>query len=90
MKKKRSRGIAAALVGCGLLFLGFLCYYSARWYLSLYGSLDFNAILFTLLSGLGGLEQSILVNFFRQPLSLGYRKRGDTTNHLQSTGKIIV
>ena len=70
MKKKRSRGIAAALVGCGLLFLGFLCYYSARWYLSLYGSLDFNAILFTLLSGLGGLEQSILVNFFRQPLSL--------------------
>lgn len=70
MKKKGRRGIASAVIGSLLLLVGFLCYYAARWYLSLYGELNFNAVLFTLLSGLGGLERSILTSFFRQPLAL--------------------
>ncbi|MGM9604549.1 MAG: LTA synthase family protein [Faecousia sp.] len=74
MKKQRPtrkrKGLAAAIIGFVLLLLGFLCYYSARWYQSLYGSLSFNAILFTLLSGLSGVEQSILDSFFRQALVL--------------------
>lgn len=68
--RKQRRGIFPLVLGTVLLLVGFLCYYAARWYLSLYGVLDFNAILFTLLSGLGGLEKSILKSFIRQPLAL--------------------
>ena len=74
MKKNppRRRGTGCVLIGAVLLLIAFLCYFAAWWYLSLYGSLDFNAILFTMLSGLGGLEQSIIKSFIRQPLALSF------------------
>lgn len=88
--RKHRRGILSALLGGGLLLVGFLCYYAARWYLSLYGVLDFNAILFTLLSGLGGLERSILKSFIRQPLALSVLTAGVLTLFLGIQGRFCL
>lgn len=48
-----------------LVFLGFLAFFSAKWYIDTYGQLGFESILFTLLSNLTGLEATLLFDFFR-------------------------
>lgn len=48
-----------------LLFLGISCILGARWYLLTYGDIGFNSILFTLMSGLGGVEPRLVRKFLR-------------------------
>ena len=63
-RSKKKHPLAVPLVGTLLLLLGSLCYFAARWYLYLYGDQGFNSILFTLLSGVNGVEGSVLASFF--------------------------
>ncbi len=65
MKRKR---ILAAIFSGLLLFLGFLCFFAGKWYLHAFGGQSVNAILFTLFSGIGGVEKSQVINFVRFPL----------------------
>ena len=54
MKTKKKAGkTIAAIVGTLLIFLGSLAHYSAKWYISTYGDVGFDSILFTLFGGLG-------------------------------------
>ena len=38
------------------LFFGYLCFFSARWYVSSFGRLGFDSILYTLTSGISGVQ----------------------------------
>ena len=51
-------------VCCGLLlFVGFWCFFSARWFVNVYGRLGFDSILYTLTYSLGGVEPELLVRY---------------------------
>ena len=61
--KKKSRRLAVPIVSTLLLFLGCLFYFSARWYLYLYGDMGFNSVLVTLMTGIEGVETKIWISF---------------------------
>ena len=63
--EKKSRRLAVPIAGALLLFLGGICYFSARWYTYLYGDMGFNSVLVTLLSGVNGVESTIMESFFQ-------------------------
>ena len=51
---------------CALLvFLGFLCIFSARWYSQVYGDTSFASIIYTLTVNLGGVQSSLVSAFLR-------------------------
>ena len=56
-----SRMLSVAL----LLFsaLSFLCFFAALWYVSVYGRLGFDSVLYTLTSDLGGVQSGLIVQF---------------------------
>ena len=63
--KKKNRRLAVPILGALLLLFGSLCYFSAQWYTYLYGNMGFNSVLFTLLSGINGVESSIIKSFLQ-------------------------
>ena len=68
MTKKSTKGKKHALpllklLSTLLLFLGFLCLFSARWFLRVYGDIGFDAILFTLSSGLKGAQSDLILSY---------------------------
>ena len=63
--KKENRRLAVPILGALLLLFGSLCYFSAQWYTYLYGNMGFNSVLFTLLSGINGVESSIIKSFLQ-------------------------
>lgn len=60
--------VTGACLGCLLIFVGFLAYYSAKWYADTYGQLGFEAILYTLLADLGGVESTLIYKYVRSAL----------------------
>ena len=71
MSKTKKRGGKYAAPGAGigviicgaLLVVSFLCFFAARWFLSVYGQIGFDAVLFTLQSSLGGVEMELVLSF---------------------------
>lgn len=58
------RRVSLAAVGCSLfLFVAFLCFFSARWFVRVYGRIGFDSILYTLTASLGGVEPELLGSF---------------------------
>ncbi len=53
---------------CVLVFLGFLAYFSARWYVLTYGKLGFDSILYTLLADLSGLDADLVLAYTKYAL----------------------
>ena len=51
------------LICCLLLFIAFLAFFSAKWYINTYGQLGFDSILYTLLSDLSGVEADLLIRY---------------------------
>ena len=47
-----------AIPGALILFPSALCFFSARWFVSIYGRIGFDAVLYTLSSSLGGVSGS--------------------------------
>ena len=43
--------------------LSFLCFFSANWYVSVYGRIGFDSVLFTLTSDLGGVQSGLIVKY---------------------------
>lgn len=62
------KGILSGFFCTVLMFVGLLCYFSARWYLFTCGDQSFSAMLFTLFSGISGTDQKILDSYTRGPL----------------------
>ena len=68
--EKKKRRLVVPIISTVLLFVGCLCYFSARWYRFLYGDQGFNSILFTLFSGVNGVESSLLFSYCCGPLTM--------------------
>ena len=62
-KYAASRSGAGIYICGALLLVSFLCFFAARWFLSVYGQIGFDAVLFTLRSSLGGVELELVLSF---------------------------
>ena len=61
--RRKSLGTVAVVLCCLLLFIAFLAFFSAKWYVDTYGQLGFDSILYTLFSDLNGVESDLLVRY---------------------------
>lgn len=66
--KERKRSPLRTCIVTLVLFLVFLCFFSARWYVSVYGQTGFDSILFTLSSSLGGVQSDLIRQYCLQAL----------------------
>ena len=46
-----------------LLFIAYLSYFAARWFVTVYGRIGFDSILFTLRSSLSGVQSDLVISF---------------------------
>ena len=53
----------ARAAGFLLVTVSFLCFFAARWYASVYGQLGFDSVLYTLFSGLNGMDSGLILSF---------------------------
>ena len=61
---RSERRLRPAAIGRSIiLFLGFLCFFSSRWFVRVYGRIGFDSILYTLTSSMGGVETELLLNY---------------------------
>lgn len=70
MRKKKHKALRILGVSLGglLIFVAFLAYCSAKWYVDVYGQTGFDSILYTLLADLGGVEASLIYKYVRKAL----------------------
>ena len=59
---------AAAIAAAILLLTGTLCFFSARWFVSVYGRIGFDSILYTLQASLGGVQSGLVAKYLLQAL----------------------
>ena len=52
-----------------LLTLSFVAFFSAKWYVNVYGQLGFDSILYTLLSNLNGVESGLVSKYLSEALT---------------------
>ena len=45
------------------LFPGYLCFFSSRWYVSTFGRLGFDSVLYTLSADLGGVQSGQITGY---------------------------
>lgn len=65
-KSQQKISVSAILATAGLvalLFISFLGFFAAAWYVRIYGRIGFDSILFTLTGGLGGVDQGLVRSF---------------------------
>ena len=48
---------------CLISLLAFLCFFSARWYVRVYGRIGFDSVLYTLTSSLSGTQQDLIEQY---------------------------
>ena len=65
--KVKSSPIPHILTTVALAF-GYLSFFSARWFVSTYGRLGFDSILFTLTSELGGVQSGLILRYLLKAL----------------------
>ena len=59
----RPLGIGSVVWLTIVLFLAFLCFFAARWFVTVYGRIGFDSILFTLQSSLSGVQSDLVMSF---------------------------
>ena len=64
--KTKSRNGRALILCAVVLFVGYLCFFSGRWYVSSFGRLGFDSVLFTLTSGVSGVQSGQITGFLTQ------------------------
>ena len=65
-KDRRSgkpRSYIPVIITAVVLFIGALCFLSARWYVRIFGRIGFDSILFTLTGGMGGVSGSLISSY---------------------------
>ena len=68
MNKKRELNLGTKIICAFIILISFICFNAARWYIEIYGNLGFDAILYTLISELGGTENDLIVSFVQNAL----------------------
>ena len=66
-KRKAPSVLAAAVCAVWMLF-GFLCFFSAKWYVDIYGRTGFDSIIYTLTTSLDGVQSDLVCSYLRQGL----------------------
>lgn len=66
-KIKRLQTVLKLFV-CLLLLLAFCVFFSAKWYINVYGDIGFASILYTLQSDLSGVESDLVLDFIKKAL----------------------
>ena len=63
--KRTGRILPAVGIGvvCLISAVAFLCFVAARWYVSVYGRIGFDSVLYTLTSSLGGVQSGLVLEF---------------------------
>ena len=64
-RKKRLHPVFLSML---ILFPAFLAFFSARWFVSIYGRIGFDSILYTLSSSLEGVESELLIRYLLNAL----------------------
>ena len=64
--KTKSQSRKHLIVCAAALFIGYLCFFSGRWYVSSFGRLGFDSVLFTLTSGVSGVQSGQITGFLTQ------------------------
>ena len=59
----KSSGKFPVILCAALLFIGSLCFFSGRFYVSTFGRLGFDSVLYTLSSGLGGVQSGQITRY---------------------------
>ena len=62
-KHRRPISIPTAAGLTCLLFFAYLCFFAARWFVTVYGRIGFDSILFTLQSSLSGVQSDLIASF---------------------------
>lgn len=60
---KKAGRIIAIVVGTFMVFIGFLGYFSAKWYISTYGDVGVDSIIYTLFRGVTGAASNVFFKF---------------------------
>ncbi len=68
-KKLRLLPILGAFICALILLLGFLCFFSAKWYIDTYGQMGFDSILYTLRSNLTGVQSDLVESYLEKGLT---------------------
>ena len=64
MPKKNKRPSLLLIIPCALLLLlGFICFFSGKWYVDVYGRLGFDSVIYTLSAGLSAVESNLITSF---------------------------
>lgn len=64
--KQNSRHKLSSVLCAAALFIGYLCFFSGRWYVSSFGRLGFDSVLYTLTSGVSGVQSGQITGFLTQ------------------------
>ena len=66
--KQTRKSIAPILItgiGSLLVLFSFICFYAAVWFVTVYGQIGFDAVLFTLQSSLGGVQSGLVSSYLK-------------------------
>ena len=66
--KHKKKYIFLNILCTTVLFLGFLCFFSGRFYVATFGRLGFDSVLYTLSAGLGGVQSGQITGWLKQGL----------------------
>ncbi|MBE6738780.1 MAG: LTA synthase family protein [Ruminococcaceae bacterium] len=66
--KTKNNGLLSKIIFSVLIFIAFLCFFSADWYIKTYGDLGFDSILYTLFNGLGGVQSGLVTAYMKNAL----------------------
>ncbi|MBQ8281345.1 MAG: LTA synthase family protein [Lachnospiraceae bacterium] len=62
------RNVVITVIASVLLLLGFAAFFSAQWYLDVYGDLGFDAVLFTLSAEKEGVQTDLILSYLKDGL----------------------
>ncbi len=63
LPKKDKKYIFSRILLTALMFVGFLAFFSALWYHFVYGDIGFDGLFFTLVAGMGGVQQGLVISW---------------------------
>lgn len=67
-RKKRRFSLFPPLICTAVVLIAFLCFFSARWFVRVYGRTGFDSILYTLTASLGGVQSGLVFQYLLQAL----------------------